>query len=92
MTRPAAIADTLLLTALLLLRSFAPAQSQAVLRADPSDPNRLDADYDGIACENNRVPRDLDPVERTMNEESAHDADLRAPRYTAGDTSADGEG
>lgn len=40
------------------------AQAQAVLRADPTDPNRLDADNDGIACENNRVPRDLDPVAR----------------------------
>lgn len=27
------------------------ADAQAVLRADPSDPNRLDADKDGIACE-----------------------------------------
>ena len=26
------------------------AAAQAVLRADPSDPNRLDADRDGIAC------------------------------------------
>lgn len=40
------------------------AQAQAVLRADPRDPNRLDADRDGIACENNRAPRDLVPVAR----------------------------
>jgi hypothetical protein len=40
------------------------AEAQAVLRADPSDPNRLDADRDGIACESNRAPRDLEPVER----------------------------
>jgi hypothetical protein len=40
------------------------AEAQAVLRADPSDPNRLDADKDGIACETNRVPRDLEPVAR----------------------------
>lgn len=40
------------------------AQAQAVLRADPTDPNQLDADNDGIACERNRVPRDLDPVQR----------------------------
>jgi hypothetical protein len=32
------------------------AQAQAVLRADPTDPNRLDADRDGIACESNRAP------------------------------------
>ncbi|MCC6224719.1 MAG: excalibur calcium-binding domain-containing protein [Thermoleophilia bacterium] len=41
------------------------ADAQAVLRADPSDPNRLDADADGIACENNRIPRDMVPVPRT---------------------------
>jgi hypothetical protein len=35
-----------------------------VLRADPNDPNRLDADRDGIACESNRTPRDLVPVPR----------------------------
>jgi hypothetical protein len=35
-----------------------------VLRADPTDPNRRHADNDGIACENNRIPRDLDPVVR----------------------------
>lgn len=40
------------------------AQAQAVLRADPSDPNRLDTDRDGIACESNRSPKDLTPVPR----------------------------
>ena len=40
------------------------AQAQAVLRADPRDPNRLDADNDGIACESNRNPKDLVPVQR----------------------------
>ena len=40
------------------------AQAQAVLRADPNDPNRLDADRDGIACESNRAPKDLTPVPR----------------------------
>jgi endonuclease YncB( thermonuclease family) len=35
------------------------ADAQAVLRADPSDPNRLDTDRDGIACESNPDPRDL---------------------------------
>jgi hypothetical protein len=27
------------------------AQAQAVYNADPSDPNHLDADHDGVACE-----------------------------------------
>jgi Excalibur calcium-binding domain len=40
------------------------ADAQAVLRADPTDPNRLDADYDGIACESNRAPFDLTPAPR----------------------------
>ncbi len=40
------------------------AQAQAVLRADPSDPNRLDSDRDGIAYERNRPLRDLEPVRR----------------------------
>jgi micrococcal nuclease len=30
------------------------ADAQAVLRADPRDPNQLDGDHDGIACESNR--------------------------------------
>jgi endonuclease YncB( thermonuclease family) len=40
------------------------AQAQAVLRADPLDPNRLDADRDGVACESNRAPFDVEPVKR----------------------------
>lgn len=40
------------------------AEAQAVLRADPMDPNRLDADKDGIACETNRGLRDEEPVAR----------------------------
>jgi hypothetical protein len=40
------------------------AQAQAVLRADPRDPNRLDGDRDGIACKSNPAPRDLSPVAR----------------------------
>jgi hypothetical protein len=43
------------------------AEAQAVLRADPTDPNRLDTDRprpDGIACESNPAPRDLVPVPR----------------------------
>lgn len=40
------------------------AQAQAVLRADPTDPNRLDADRDGIACETNKAPFDRVPVVR----------------------------
>lgn len=41
------------------------AAAQAVLRADPSDPNRLDPDRDGVACESNRAPFDRTPVRRS---------------------------
>ena len=40
------------------------AQAQAVLRADPTDPNKLDTNRDGIACESNPAPKDLTPVQR----------------------------
>lgn len=40
------------------------AEAQAVLRADPSDPNRLDPDRDGIACASNPGPYDRVPVPR----------------------------
>jgi hypothetical protein len=41
------------------------AQAQAVLRADPRDPNRLDGnDNDGLACETNSGPFDRIPVVR----------------------------
>lgn len=40
------------------------ADAQAVLRAAPSDPNQLDTDRDGIACENNPAPKDLRKVPR----------------------------
>ena len=36
------------------------ADAQAVLRADPSDPNKLDqGGLPGVACESNRAPKDL---------------------------------
>lgn len=40
------------------------AEAQAVLRADPSDPNRLDRDGNGIACESSPGPKDTLPVTR----------------------------
>ena len=40
------------------------ADAQAVLRADPRDPNKLDVDRDGVACESNRGPFDRVPVKR----------------------------
>jgi Excalibur calcium-binding domain len=41
------------------------AAAQAVLRAVPSDPDELDGDNDGIACESSPAPRDLRPVTAT---------------------------
>lgn len=40
------------------------AEAQAVLRADPSDPNVIDNNRDGIACEDNPDPRDTRRVPR----------------------------
>jgi len=43
------------------------ADAQAVLRADPTDPNQLDTDRpspDGVACESNRAPFDRVAVPR----------------------------
>ena len=40
------------------------ADAQAVLRADPSGPNGLDRDRDGIACERNPEAYDLSPGPR----------------------------
>jgi hypothetical protein len=40
------------------------ADARAVLRTDPSDPDGLDCDVDGISCESNRAPKDLAPVPR----------------------------
>ena len=40
------------------------ADAQAVLRADPTDPNGLDGDADGIACERLPCPCDRVPVGR----------------------------
>jgi hypothetical protein len=46
-------------------RDFASqAEAQAVLRADPTDPNVIDNDRDGIACEANPDPRDTRRVQR----------------------------
>lgn len=40
------------------------AAAQAELRARPSDPYGLDRDKDGIACESNKAPKDLNRVPR----------------------------
>ncbi len=40
------------------------AAAQTALRDDPTDPDGLDHDRDGIACEENAAPRDEDPVPR----------------------------
>lgn len=41
------------------------AEAQAVLRGEPSDPNRLDGNRNGVACEDYaRPPYSLYPVRR----------------------------
>src|SRR4051812_46520285 len=41
------------------------AAAQQHLRSDPSDPDGLDRDRDGIACESNPAPYDKQPVDRS---------------------------
>src|SRR5438874_12937827 len=43
------------------------AEAQAVLRTDPTDPNGLDLNRDGIACQRNGAPHDLIPVPRDFD-------------------------
>lgn len=40
------------------------ADAQAVLRAEPLDPNKLDTELDGVACESRPLPKDVVPVPR----------------------------
>jgi len=40
------------------------AEAQAVLRLDPTDPNVIDRNGDGVACEDNPPPRDTRRVAR----------------------------
>ena len=42
------------------------AEAQAVLAADPNDPNRLDAEVDGVACKTLPAPEDTMPVWRGL--------------------------
>ena len=45
-------------------------EAQAILAADPSDPNRLDADGDGIACDrSNTLPSQPTPQPQPKMEE-----------------------
>jgi hypothetical protein len=63
------------------------ADAQAVLRADPSDPNQLDrepggdsADSDGIACASLPAPKDLDPVKAVVDRLKCRRSDTRSAR------------
>lgn len=42
------------------------ADAQAVLRADPSDPNHLDSNHDGVACPALAPPKDTTPVQAVV--------------------------
>ncbi|HEX4365119.1 MAG TPA: excalibur calcium-binding domain-containing protein [Solirubrobacteraceae bacterium] len=54
------------------------ADAQAVLRADPSDPNHLAEDGDGIACSYLPPPKDLAPVAKAV--QPCHPGDERSAR------------
>ena len=53
------------------------AAAQARLREDPTDPDRIDADGDGLACENNPGPYDYDPVPNPLRTTAQTSAFLR---------------
>ncbi|MEU6311476.1 hypothetical protein [Streptomyces sp. NPDC047014] len=53
------------------------ADAQAVLRADPADPNHLD-DGGGVACRGLPEPRDIAPVPRPAQQPSCGPADTRS--------------
>ena len=43
-------------------------EAQAILAGDPSDPNRLDQDNDGLACEDNAPSGQAEPKEQVKEE------------------------
>ncbi|MFF3171540.1 hypothetical protein ACFVQ0_02890 [Streptomyces sp. NPDC057900] len=53
------------------------ADAQAVLRADPSDPNHLD-DGGGVACRGLPEPRDTEPVRRIAQRFKCRPGDIRS--------------
>ncbi|MEU8775439.1 hypothetical protein [Streptomyces sp. NPDC048606] len=53
------------------------ADAQAVLRADPSDPNHLD-DGGGVACRGLPEPRDTEPVAQIAEKFTCRPTDLRS--------------
>ncbi|MEV7413837.1 hypothetical protein [Streptomyces sp. NPDC089919] len=55
------------------------ADAQAVLRADPADPNRLD-DGGGVACRGLPAPRDTKPVVGKAQQAGCGPADTRSAR------------
>ncbi len=58
------------------------AAAQAHLRADLSDPDHLDTDHDGIACESNSCPCDLTPVGQATPTHTPTQAPTQAPTQT----------
>lgn len=65
------------------------AEAQAVLDDDPSDPERLDADDDGIACESFGYADEVDTVPAAVTEhESAPTTQDSAPAYPVGGVEA----
>ena len=65
------------------------AEAQAVLDDDPSDPERLDADDDGIACESFGYADEVETVPAAVTEhESAPATQDSAPAYPVGGVDA----
>ncbi|MER5867067.1 hypothetical protein [Kitasatospora sp. NPDC002040] len=56
------------------------ADAQAVLRANPEDPNHLDDEGGGVACRGLPAPRDTRPVIRTVEPGTCDPGDPRSAR------------
>jgi hypothetical protein len=68
------------------------AEAQAELRANPSDPNNLDADNDGVACES--LPpggEEPPPVEPPAGENGVDDDQYVSPATPTTPVATDGE-
>lgn len=64
-------------------------QAQAVYDQDPSDPNNLDADNDGLACEDSLPNQSVGSTPAPAETEDADDA--TAAQYAGGDQYDDGD-
>lgn len=59
-------------------------EAQAILAADPSDPNRLDADNDGIACDRSNTLPSEPKMEEKMEMKSEEKMEMKSEEKEKG--------